>query len=150
MRLRSSCDIFLSNIRRKLIRSHQLDGRSNARKLIESNLDKTLRQNLGKKIKLHAFRKVSNSGNRANFSTPKQGTCFLTRGELDAEPHAERHDAVVDDVQGGHVLVLLPQDEEELQQRQLPIDTRILQTPEHKFGTRFRGARWSLREPVPE
>jgi len=39
----------------------------------------------------------------------------LTGGELDAEPHAHRHDPVVDDVQGGHLIVFLAHHEEELQ-----------------------------------
>ena len=37
----------------------------------------------------------------------------MTRDSLDAGPGGEGHDAVVDDVQGGQVAPLLPQQEEQ-------------------------------------
>lgn len=38
----------------------------------------------------------------------------LTGSELDAEPHAHRHDSVMDNVQRGHLVIFLAHDEEEL------------------------------------
>lgn len=38
----------------------------------------------------------------------------LTGCELDAEPHTHRHDSVVDDVQGGYLIVFLAHNEKEL------------------------------------
>jgi len=38
----------------------------------------------------------------------------LTGCELDAEPHAHRHDSVVNDMQGGYLIVFLAHNEKEL------------------------------------
>lgn len=71
----------------------------------------------------------------------------LTGGELDAEPDAEGHDAVVDHVQSGHVLVLLAQNEEELQQGINELSCKVqAPCPGSSTGRRAREPR-ALPEP---
>jgi len=49
----------------------------------------------------------------------------LTGCELDAEPHTHRHDSVVDDVQGGYLIVFLAHNEKELNKTHTKTNIKI-------------------------